>query len=132
MSENMKKLPEKTIERLSSYRRALLGLSSDGLTHIYSHQLAQIQGITAVQVRRDLMLIGFSSSARCGYDIAVFVRLITSIIDSETPQQVAVGGMGQLAKSIQQYFIPRNAATTHCVATFSSDSISVGTDVFSL
>ena len=54
-------IPEKTIERLSEYRRTLLSCHKQGITHIFSHVLAGIHGITAVQVRRDLMLIGFSS-----------------------------------------------------------------------
>ena len=53
-------IPEKTIERLSEYRRTLLASHRQGITHIFSHVLAGIHGITAVQVRRDLMLIGFS------------------------------------------------------------------------
>ena len=54
-------IPEKTIERLSEYRRTLLACHREGITHIFSHVLAGIHGITAVQVRRDLMLIGFST-----------------------------------------------------------------------
>jgi len=50
-------IPEKTIERLSEYRRTLLACHKQGITHIFSHVLAGIHGITAVQVRRDLMLI---------------------------------------------------------------------------
>ena len=57
-------IPEKTIERLSEYRRTLLSCHKQGITHIFSHVLAGIHGITAVQVRRDLMLIGFSSDTK--------------------------------------------------------------------
>ena len=60
-------IPEKTIERLSEYRRTLLASHKQGITHIFSHVLAGIHGITAVQVRRDLMLIGFSSDTKKGY-----------------------------------------------------------------
>lgn len=59
-------IPEKTIERLSEYRRTLLASHKQGITHIFSHVLAGIHGITAVQVRRDLMLIGFSSDTKKG------------------------------------------------------------------
>ena len=43
-------IPEKTIERLSEYRRTLLSCHKQGITHIFSHVLAGIHGITAVQV----------------------------------------------------------------------------------
>ena len=62
-----KKLPERTVERLSEYRRMLLECLKQGKTHIYSHELASMHGITAVQVRRDLMLIGFSSDTKKGW-----------------------------------------------------------------
>ncbi len=125
-----KKLPEKTIERLSSYRRALLGLATDGLTHIYSHQLAQMLGITAVQVRRDFMLIGFSSSARRGYDIHVLQRHISSIIDAEKVQNVAFVGMGNLAQAINHYFNGRSLYKINIVASFDSDPNKVGQEYF--
>ena len=50
-------LPEKTVERLSEYRRTLLNCLAEGKTHIFSHELAHLQNITAVQVRRDIMFI---------------------------------------------------------------------------
>lgn len=57
-------IPEKTIERLSEYRRTLLASHRQGITHIFSHVLAGIHGITAVQVRRDLMLIEYDLEGR--------------------------------------------------------------------
>ncbi len=127
---NNKKLPQKTIERLSSYRRAMLGLSGDGLTHIYSHQLAQIVGATAVQVRRDLMHIGFSSSARMGYDIKKMVRYISAIIDAKKMPRAAFVGMGNLAQAINHYFSVRKANTIEIAAAFDSDPNKIGKTLF--
>ena len=73
MSNIPSNIPEKTIERLSEYRRTLLRCHKQGITHIFSHVLAGMHGITAVQVRRDLMLIGFSSDTKKGYDVRVLV-----------------------------------------------------------
>lgn len=125
-----KKLPAKTIERMSSYRRSLLGLAKDGLTHIYSHQLAQMLGITAVQVRRDLMLIGFSSSARMGYDINVLQRHISSIIDAESVQNIAFVGMGNLAQAINHYFMGREFSNINIAAYFDNDQNKIGSEFF--
>ena len=41
-------IPEKTIERLSEYRRTLLASHRQGITHIFSHELAGIHGITEI------------------------------------------------------------------------------------
>ncbi len=97
-------IPEKTIERLSEYRRTLLSCHKQGITHIFSHVLAGIHGITAVQVRRDLMLIGFSSDTKKGYDVKVLIDFISRILDSPQPMNIAVLGMGHLGQAITKYF----------------------------
>ncbi len=97
-------IPEKTIERLSEYRRTLLSCHRQGITHVFSHVLAGIHGITAVQVRRDLMLIGFSSDTKKGYDVQVLIEYISNILDSTTPMNIAVLGMGHLGQAITKYF----------------------------
>ena len=97
-------IPEKTIERLSEYRRSLLSCHKQGITHIFSHVLAGMHGITAVQVRRDLMLIGFSSDTKKGYDVKVLIDFINNILDSENVMNVAIIGMGHLGQAITNYF----------------------------
>lgn len=99
-----KHLPHKTIERLSQYRRALLICLENGQTHIFSHEIANIQHITPVQVRRDLMLIGYSGTLRKGYNIQELIDLIGEIIDSEEGINVAVVGMGNLGRALINYF----------------------------
>lgn len=100
----IKNLPHKTVERLSQYRRALLLILSKEKTHVFSHEIAQMLHITPVQVRRDLMLIGYSGNLRKGYDIKELIDLIGKIIDSERGQRVAVVGLGNLGKAIISYF----------------------------
>lgn len=100
----IKNLPHKTVERLSQYRRALLMILSKEKTHVFSHEVAQMLHITPVQVRRDLMLIGYSGNLRKGYDIKELIELIGKIIDSEKGQRVAVVGLGNLGKAIISYF----------------------------
>ncbi len=97
-------IPEKTIERLSEYRRTLLSCHKQGITHIFSHVLAGIHGITAVQVRRDLMLIGFSSDNKKGYDVKELIDFISSILDSSSRINIAIMGMGNLGQALTKYF----------------------------
>lgn len=100
----MKNLPEKTIERLSQYRRMLLKCHTDGKHFIYSHELASFHNITAVQVRRDLMLIGYSSTGKKGYDVEELIKLINNILDDAKPIHVAIVGIGNLGRAISIYF----------------------------
>lgn len=99
-----KNIPHKTIERLSQYRRALQIYSEKGKINIFSHEIAALLHITAVQVRRDLMLIGYSGSLRKGYDIYDLITLIGRLIDSPEGQKVAIFGMGDLGRAIINYF----------------------------
>ncbi|HSO77878.1 MAG TPA: winged-helix domain-containing protein, partial [Bacteroidales bacterium] len=100
----MKKLPGKTVERLSEYRRALLGSLTEHRSYIFSHELAALLHITAVQVRRDLMLIGYGSVMRKGYDIRELIKTIGDIIDDLNGLNVAVIGQGNLGRAVTGYF----------------------------
>ncbi|MFP3859491.1 MAG: redox-sensing transcriptional repressor Rex [Bacteroidales bacterium] len=116
----MTTLPEKTIERLSVYRRTLLNCYSDGKEYIYSHELANLHNITSVQVRRDLMLIGYSSTLKKGYDVKALIDLIGDILDSENGLNVAVVGVGNLGRAITAFFRGKRSKL-EIVASFDTD-----------
>jgi len=81
----MKNLPDKTVERLSQYRRSLNNQLAKGKSHIFSHEIANLLHITPVQVRRDL------------------VNLIGLILDTDTGEKIAIVGMGNLGKAFIHY-----------------------------
>jgi redox-sensing transcriptional repressor len=114
------KLPEKTVERLSEYRRTLLECLTKGKTHIFSHELAGLHNITAVQVRRDLMLIGYSSMKKRGYDAQELIGVIGNLIDHPQGLNVAVVGMGNLGRAVTTYFTGKRPKLK-VVATFDVD-----------
>lgn len=121
----MRPLPHKTIERLSQYRRALLMVHATGKTHIFSHEIAKIIHITAVQVRRDIMLIGYTGTLRKGYNVKELIDLIGEIIDSEMIIRVCVIGVGNLGRAIINYFSGKRTKLS-IVAVFDSNSEKVG------
>jgi redox-sensing transcriptional repressor len=115
------KLPGKTVERLSEYRRTLLDCLKEKKNFIYSHDLAARLHITAVQVRRDLMLIGYSSVQRKGYDVRELIETIGKIIDSETSINCAVIGIGNLGRAVAGYFKGKRSKL-NLVASFDTDT----------
>ncbi len=125
MSNVPNNIPEKTIERLSEYRRTLLSCHEQGITHIFSHILAGIHGITAVQVRRDLMLIGFSSDTKKGYDVEVLIDFISEILDNPNVVNIGVIGIGNLGQALTKYFNGRRSKLS-IVASFDVDPDKVG------
>lgn len=116
----VKHLPHKTVERLSQYRRSLLLILTKEKTHVFSHEIAQMLHITPVQVRRDLMLIGYSGNLRKGYDIKELIDMIGNIIDTEKGQRVAVIGLGNLGKAFISYFKGKRTKLT-IVAAFDTN-----------
>ncbi len=114
------KLPAKTVERLSEYRRTLLECLNEKKNFIFSHELAARIHITAVQVRRDLMLIGYSSVQRKGYDIKELVDTIGNIIDSQDSLNVAIIGIGNLGRAMAAYFKGKRSKL-NLVASFDTD-----------
>lgn len=116
----MNALPGKTVERLSEYRRTLLTCLDENRNFIFSHDLASRLHITAVQVRRDLMLIGYSSFHRKGYDVKELVDTISRIIDSEEGMNVAIIGIGNLGRAVAGYFKGKRSKL-NLVASFDND-----------
>jgi redox-sensing transcriptional repressor len=121
----MKRLPEKTIERLSEYRRTLFRCLDEGKTHIFSHELAGLQNITAVQVRRDIMFIGYASKGRKGYSIHELIKVIAGIVDPAEVINLAVVGYGNLGKAISSY-LHNKRPMLRLVAAFDIDPKKIG------
>lgn len=100
----IKDLPPNTIERLSLYRRKLVNWSSGDKKYIHSHQLAHLLRINPAHIRRDLMLIKFHGDVHKGYNIKKLVDKISSVIDGENVRKIAFVGIGDLGRSVAEYF----------------------------
>lgn len=124
----MNNLPGKTVERLSAYRRVLLNCLTKGRDHIFSHDLAKLLYITAVQVRRDVMLIGNTGMHKNGYNVKELVTRIGEVLDSKEGQKVAVVGFGYLGKAITGYFAGKRSKL-NVLASFDINPKKIGAKV---
>ena len=104
------------VERLSLYRRLLVALMADQAQSVFSHQLSKTTDVTPAQVRRDMMVIGFSGNPSRGYDVHQLHEAISCMLDSPTMQEVAMVGIGNLGRAILSYFSGRHARLTIAVA----------------
>ncbi|MCY2930959.1 MAG: redox-sensing transcriptional repressor Rex [Planctomycetota bacterium] len=116
--------PDKAIERLSLYRRLLANLAAERVKFIYSHELAQKAGRTAAQVRRDMMILGFSGSPTKGYEVARLIEAIGGFLDAGGLQEIALVGVGNLGRAILSYFAGRRPNLS-ITAAFDSDPAKV-------
>jgi redox-sensing transcriptional repressor len=123
-----KKLPPRTVERLSKYRRLLGKYSLNEENFIFSHDLARLLNLTPVQVRRDLMLIGISGNHRKGYNVKELINHISEIIDTKSGHNIAIIGMGNLGRAVTA-FIRKNETKMNIVAGFDIDADKTGKEV---
>lgn len=126
--DRTEKLPSRTVERLSKYRRLLYKYRDLEEAHIFSHKLADLFSITPEQVRRDLMLIGLTGNHRKGYNIRALIELIGNTIDREGNQHVAIIGIGNLGRAVLG-FIRKAETRMNVVAAFDSDKNKVNTTI---
>jgi redox-sensing transcriptional repressor len=118
----------KSVARISLYRRLLDDLQAAGATHVYSHQLARLAGVTAAQVRRDFMAIGYSGSPARGYELDQCLASVSSFLDGSQRGDVALVGVGRLGQSILAHFADRRPMLKIVVA-FDTDPSLVGTAI---
>jgi redox-sensing transcriptional repressor len=98
---------ERTIARLSTYRRLLLRSTLTTQASVYSYQIAALAGVSAAQVRRDLMAIGYSGSPNKGYKVEELVTSIGDFLDNPQGENVCLVGVGNLGRAILSFFTGR-------------------------
>lgn len=121
----MKKIPQKTIERLSLYRRLLSRELSNDRDYIFSHQLAALAHFSSAQIRRDLMEIDHMGNPNKGYNVAHLISEISLLLGTSKVKNVGIVGVGNLGRALLSYFVGRREDLP-IVASFDQDSNVVG------
>jgi redox-sensing transcriptional repressor len=118
-------LPEKTLERLSRYRRLLLRYQYLEKPHIFSGDLANMLHINAAHVRRDLMLLGASGSRTHGYDVQQLIRLIAQKLHCAEATPACIIGFGHAGRFALELFGNETSPVT-IAAIFDNSNKSIG------
>ncbi|MBN2576428.1 MAG: redox-sensing transcriptional repressor Rex [Deltaproteobacteria bacterium] len=120
-----RKVSARSVERLSIYRRALLhGLQEYGAS-VYSHEIAHSCQLTAAQVRRDLMAIGYSGNPNSGYNVKRLLASLAAFLDCHNSCAVAIVGMGYLGRAIAAHLTGR-PSKIRLTAAFDVDLDKIG------
>ena len=119
-------MSEKTIGRLSIYRRVLERLKREGTPHVHSHQLAVKTGASAAQVRRDVMGLGYEGSPRRGYDVSMLLASLSEFLDGDVPVQLLLVGVGHMGQALLTYFSEGRTRLSFSAA-FDTDPQKAGT-----
>ena len=83
------RISESTVRRLSHYYRVLEEVEAEGKRLISSHRLAEREGITSAQVRKDLSCFGSFGRRGLGYNVAHLRDEIRAILGLDRRWRVA-------------------------------------------
>lgn len=117
-------ISDRVIGRLGLYRRLLSDAKNEGSAFVYSHELARRANVTAAQVRRDVMVLGYTGNPAKGYEVDKLLDGISTFLDAPGGQNAALVGVGNLGRALLAYF-SRRRATLQVVAAFDSDAAKV-------
>lgn len=96
-------IPDIVIRRLPIYVRTLKTLHDREVRSVSSEELADLIGVTAAQIRRDLSYFGKFGKQGKGYDTAFLAQTISGILRLDRQWPVALVGLGHLGRAIANY-----------------------------
>ena len=123
-----RRIPEATVARLPLYLRSLLEAQHSGDATISSERLAELAGVNAAKVRKDLSYLGSYGTRGVGYDVEYLLFQMSRELGLTQDWPVAIVGLGNLGHALANYgaFGERGFPI---VALFDADPRVVGSEV---
>lgn len=126
--EDPRHIPEATVARLPLYLRSLLTLADDGEATCSSERLADLAGVNAAKVRKDLSYLGSYGTRGVGYDVDFLLGQVSQALGLTHAWPVVIAGAGNLGRALANYggFTSRGFPV---VALVDTDESKVGSKV---
>lgn len=99
----MKKISDSTISRLSKYYRTLGRLIDQKVQTVSSDEIAEIDGVTSAQVRKDLSFFGTFGKRGLGYNTVDLKNNIGNILGLFKKWNVVLIGAGNIGRALVDY-----------------------------
>lgn len=99
----MRKIPEATVARLPLYLRCLVELADARTATVSSERLAELAGVNAAKVRKDLSHLGSYGTRGVGYDVEFLVFHVSRILGLTRDLGVVIVGIGYLGHALASY-----------------------------
>ncbi len=96
-------IPEATVARLPLYLRALVDVAEAKLTTISSERLADLAGVNAAKVRKDLSYLGSYGTRGVGYDVEFLLYQISRQLGLTRDWPIVIVGVGNLGHALANY-----------------------------
>jgi len=123
-----RRIPDATVARLPVYLRILTEQGDEGVDSISSERLAELGGVNAAKVRKDLSYLGSYGTRGVGYEVAYLVYQIRRELGLTHDWPVVIVGAGNLGQALAGYggFGERGFPVA---ALFDADPRVIGTEV---
>ena len=121
-----RRIPEATVARLPVYLRSLLETAEAKVRTISSERLAELAGVNAAKVRKDLSYLGSYGTRGVGYDVEYVLYQISRELGLTQDWPVVIVGVGNLGHALSNYR-GFQARGFRIVALFDADPDKVGT-----
>lgn len=98
-----RRIPEATVARLPVYLRILSELAGEDVESVSSDRLAELAGVNAAKVRKDLSYLGSYGTRGVGYEVAYLVYQIRRELGLTHDWPVVIVGAGNLGQALANY-----------------------------
>ncbi len=98
-----RRIPEATVARLPLYYRALLETADQHVGTVSSERLAELAGVNAAKVRKDLSYLGSYGTRGVGYDVEFLLHQISRELGLTHDWPVVIVGVGNLGHALANY-----------------------------
>jgi redox-sensing transcriptional repressor len=103
MSDRARRIPEATVARLPVYLRCLVELADERTPTISSERLAEMAGVNAAKVRKDLSYLGSYGTRGVGYDVEFLLFQMSRELGLTQDWPVVIAGVGNLGQALANY-----------------------------
>ncbi|MFZ4810877.1 MAG: redox-sensing transcriptional repressor Rex, partial [Ilumatobacteraceae bacterium] len=98
-----RRIPEATVARLPIYLRILGEQGDEGVDCVSSDRLAELAGVNAAKVRKDLSYLGSYGTRGVGYEVAYLTYQIRRELGLTHDWPVVIVGAGNLGQALSGY-----------------------------
>ena len=103
MPERVRHIPEATVARLPVYLRSLAELVDEKIATVSSERLAEMAGVNAAKVRKDLSYLGSYGTRGVGYDVEYLLFQMSRELGLTHDWPVVIMGAGNLGQALANY-----------------------------
>jgi redox-sensing transcriptional repressor len=98
-----RRVPDATVARLPVYLRCLHSLQQQDVETVSSERLADLAGVNAAKVRKDLSYLGSYGTRGIGYDVEYLVYQVSRELGLTQQWPAVIVGVGNLGRALADY-----------------------------